>query len=362
MSAMPIPVLLLALLVEGPPTARSRPPGADRNHAPQIYGQPAFSPDGKYIALIILHPKGKSRPTSTLRVLRIDDWHALSTEPLPGSSLQYEVAWRPDSKGLAALVDQDLWYFQIEGEKWTRIEEGKHNYRPPLRWSRDGRFILLWEYESFGCLVVSADGRALVANRSFPGVPLDDYDWAPDGKSIWIVTAKQGQPKSDEVEYRTDGVYRAFLDGRPMELVWSTNEVRWVITSPNGRYLACVVGGVSTECLRHESAIWVFDTESRKPIQIDSEGAPYPFLSWSPDSTKLAYSKSERCAIWEVNKKRRRYSGVEDGIWIPFFHPTTGHLWGQANATLYEFNDGKWAARHTLAERLRLRATDDPEK
>jgi Tol biopolymer transport system component len=294
-------------------------------------------------------------------VLRVVDWQPLNAAPPHGSSVQYEFAWRPDGKGLIALINQNLWCFQLSNNEWMHIGNGEHNYRPPVRWSPDGRSILLWDYDTFGCVVVDASGDKAATTRSFAGVPFNDYDWAVDGKSIWIATAKDDLPKTKEKNHQTDGVYQAYLDGRPRNLVWSIEDVRWVIASPNGRYLACVVGGKSTECLRHSSAIWVFDTDTIEPIEVDTEGAPYPFLSWSPDSRRLAYSKSNHCAIWDVDAKRRRHQSTEEGIWIPFFHPITGHLWGQVGGALYELEDGKWSIRHTLAERLELLDSDSLE-
>jgi dipeptidyl aminopeptidase/acylaminoacyl peptidase len=193
----------------------------------------------------------------------------------------------PDGKWVAYTVgtidaekdtrDTDVWMVSWDGTQQLRLTFSPEGESSP-RWSPDGRYLAFLasrgteEEKKKGAqvwLLNRAGGEAQKLTDIKTGV--SDYAWSPDSKRLVIVT--RDEDPADEPE-KMEGWKRK---ARPPIVI-----DRYHFKQDRAGYLR-----------RINSHLWLFDVESRKAEQLTKGPYDETAPSWSPDSTRIAFT-SER--------------------------------------------------------------------
>jgi TolB protein len=170
--------------------------------------EPAWSPDGKRIALVRTGPT--SYPIPRVRGIYVLDTtthreHVLVA--LQGFVAGVWPAWSPDGSQLAYVRNHELAIARADGTLVRLIRTHGDARRPT--WSPDGTQLAFADSANRELLAVHADGTGLHAV-----VPVDSADapaWSPDGK--WIAFA--GRP----TQASRTGIWLVHPDGTGFRLV-----------------------------------------------------------------------------------------------------------------------------------------------
>lgn len=196
-------------------------------HDPTDKEDPAWSPDGRQLAYVLIGPK------NSLHVMNVDGSGDRSITPPTQSPIHPE--WTPDGRAILYCTDDDLhppqkndaeiYRFDLDsGRIATVVSGGVNTYPVP---SPDGSRIAFRKMigTNSEIFVADIDGghlRNLTNNPTFDGWPA----WSPDGKRIAFAANR-------------NGVYQVFVmnaDGSDVRLVANTEgratAPKW---SPDGK-------------------------------------------------------------------------------------------------------------------------------
>jgi Tol biopolymer transport system component len=156
---------------------------------------------------------------------------------------------------------------------------------------------------------------------------------------------------------RPDGVYVMRTDGSGVRLLRRTGgayvpgSVAW---SPDGRKLAYVSSGTEA------GGLWVMNADGSHPVRLLDASASRP--TWSPDSARIAFVRSDRSGVWVVNadgsslrQLTPRWAGTPDwspdGSRIAFTHMAP---YLARNGVNVQPNDEIWVMNANGGSRMRL--------
>jgi serine/threonine-protein kinase len=188
---------------------------------------------------------------------------------------------RPLAAQVAGGTDFDIWTYNIEQEKFTRLTFEGDNGGPV--WSPDSRRIAFYSVRNnalMGTWVKAADGggqagevcapsRFGSAGQTMPG------GWAPDGESLIVMFSNENGGNIATCAEQSDEV-TILLDSPAGEL--------HPALSPNGRWLAYA----SDESGNMQVFVRDFPRPGGK-WQVSTDGGNLP--RWSPDGTELFYRR-----------------------------------------------------------------------
>lgn len=167
---------------------------------------PDWSSDGKY--LVAIGTKTGSNPKVAPR--SVIAWDAASQKTLaeiggaPGSS----VLWAPDSKRIAFNTDQhNVQVWDVVNKKKLAIIPVNGGGRPPLRWSPDGRYIVIADWNVDEGVVYDSETGKPVTHHQFKG-DISEWSWSKDGKTI-TCTPMCGPPQHWHLIYESNGQLKA---------------------------------------------------------------------------------------------------------------------------------------------------------
>ena len=209
-------------------------------------------------------------------------------------------AWSPDGKRLAVVVLDRIWTMQPDGREGTELSRIPAVEREPA-WSPDGKRIAFAadRGNGFDLYVVSAPGAQ--PRQSAPGVPervavLEGDErwpsWTPEGR---LVFAHRASDTTQWDLFQIDpGVS---IDKRiPLRLTQSPDDEIQPHVSPDGRRLAFASNRGNDE---GDFDIWVMRLfDKRTPDESGGRGPAVRFArlagydghpAWAPDGTRLAY-------------------------------------------------------------------------
>ena len=227
-------------------------------------------------------------------------FHTLASHAQTGPPGMRDPAWSPDGKRLAVVVLDRIWTMQPDGREGTELTRTLAVEREPA-WSPDGKRIAFAadRGKGFDLYVVNAPGGQ--PRQAAPGVPepvavLEGDErwpsWTPEGRLVFAHRASD-TTQWDLFEIDPD----VSIDKRiPLRLTQSLDDEVQPRVSPDGRRVAFASNRGNDE---GDYDIWMMrlfgkstpdETGGRGPAirfarQAGYEGHP----AWSPDGTRLAY-------------------------------------------------------------------------
>lgn len=270
-----------------------------------LFGQVAWSPDGKSIAadkddgIVIMQADGSGFTQLTPPGIpffsgtggpqwSLDSRHIAYTSSCCGLSPRSEVdVINPDGSGKRTLVTDAA----------------------AARWSPDGSKVL-FATVPFGITapvqigVVTADGSSQITLTNLTAAGSDSPVWSPDGSKIAFISAR-ALNGSDSLNF--NGIQNIWImnaDGtgaRPLTTLTAPNaDSSSPVWSPAGSKLAFVslraIDGSNAANPIPTTNIWVINADGtgRQPLTMLTNGANSDFPAWSPDGTKVAYASFRR--------------------------------------------------------------------
>jgi Tol biopolymer transport system component len=258
-----------------------------------------------YRIIITSNRDGKTRPYSILS-------NGSGLAPLlAGGRRLMPVAVSRNGETVAFSGDGDLqdpsgpiWTSRTDGTGLRRLVKGNPS-GPTL--SPNGTLVA-FSHESGGISVVRADGRG--RRRVLSPRSCCPADWSPNGKALLV----------DEGEallvLPLHGRRRVILRTGPIEDVTIGNEQTMAQWSPTGRWIAFL--NVEDEVRRN--GLYLVRPNGKRLHRIVP--GPVTTVAWSPDGTRLAFTKEdERVGVIGVDGRRhirvRRLRAYERPAWAP---------------------------------------------
>ena len=302
------------------------------------YRNPVWSPDGRSIAYVAVPYTTSPSESSVdktgkrlyLAVMRGGKWN----HTLLAKDADWPV-WSPDGKQLAfnsrGLVIMNMSTRKtrkVVADKLGDYDDAITNY--PLRWSRDGRFLLyeIAYYEDsdgeiydlrqnrilnvdVGTEAAWMSGNSLLSSRQSYGEEVTDTwvrVWNPSGKSRTLLKGRQiwdpFVPVGANYAWvwistdppKGEGIYRMSLKNGELAKLLSVNAEVWS-WSPDGKQFA-FIGRLSERAgdkpqynlyvgITHN---WFFTIASRGAAEISGNWHDrMKYIGWAPDSKSLAY-------------------------------------------------------------------------
>ena len=145
-------------------------------------------------------------------------------------------------------------------------------------WSPDGRkLVFIWDRAGVSNLYVAdASGKGPVPLTHFSGGPVNGAFWSRDSKTIYF--PHQGQ------------LWAVPVSGGEARTVWTTSSPETnIVLSPDGKLVAFLRGGS-----RGGGDLWVRALADGKETHLAHDDAGLGEVSWSPDGSRLSYTKGAR--------------------------------------------------------------------
>ena len=189
---------------------------------PTVFGHlPVWSPDGTTLAFGRTYPCC-SGPENGLWSMRPDgsDLHPLSSVPGGGAP-----AWSPDGKRIALLGagvdgDSDLYLVNADGTEQEKVTDDAGNESIPV-WSPDGTrigFTRMLDTGNKGELRILDVARGRVTTLHGANVTHDPPVWSPDGKSILAYVYTKADNPDHVSQYDTVGIFDVGDDSEPVQI------------------------------------------------------------------------------------------------------------------------------------------------
>ena len=250
-------------------------------------GTPAWSPDGKVIALsIMLTEGGRSR----MKVIGLGVADRTESTLIQSWNYIKDVVWLPDGSGFiingrddsaGAEPRMQVWRVPLTGGEARRITNDLSNYTS-ISLSVDGRTLIALQWQGTSGLWVAPAENPSAAAQVTVGT-LDRRDGnvglsvAPDGRLIYV---SDHSGKKDLWSINADGTnLRQLTDGSHRDLT--------PVVSPDGRYIVFQSCRSNADSDRTYN-IWRVDADGRNPTQL-TRGTYDSEPTFSPDGQSVVY-------------------------------------------------------------------------
>jgi dipeptidyl aminopeptidase/acylaminoacyl peptidase len=274
--------------------------------------------------------------------LHLLSWQPLAAQtpaPLPKRPLQPTDVYRlqtlgdpqisPDGKWVAYTLssvdsaqdkrNNDLWMTSWDGQETLQLTHTKDESERSPRWSPDGKFLSFVsarnsEKKSQVWLLDRRGGEAFKLT-DVKG-DLSDYAWSPDGKKM-VLTIKDTNPLdtaksktappivTERYHFKQDiegylwqpfktHLYLFDLATKKLDTLTRGNfDDRSPVWSPDGSVLAFVSNRTQDPDYNANTDIWIIEAKSgAKERQLTTWAGSDDTPRWSPDGTKIAYTRS----------------------------------------------------------------------
>jgi dipeptidyl aminopeptidase/acylaminoacyl peptidase len=269
---------------------------------------PRWSPDGTRIAFF-----NDGEPTGTQLFVRYMDAEGATSQVTRVNESMGDLRWSPDGKSIAFSMfvpKSNTWTIDMPaaptGAKWTAAPK----YVTDLHYRQDRRGFNRSGFTHL--FVVPADGgtpRALTSGDWSVGFRFDgqaggvSYDWAPDGRTVFVVGLND--PKAD-LNYRSSNIYSVDVASGALKRI-NTQDGAWngVAVSPDGRRLAFVGQPASTKS---------YVADEVYVMNVDGSGV----------QKLTSIDRDPGSAIWARDGSGVYFTVAESGTANVYFAPTSG--------------------------------------
>ena len=238
----------------------------------------------------------------------------------------------PDGKSVVYTVEQlnydknvsfsNIWKASLDGKQHQQLTYTDKNSNSSPKWSPDGQWIAFLsdtkeENDSQIWLLPAKGGKPRQLTKIHGEI--SDYIWSPDSRNIVFVAKVSKKDKDDDLEpivlnryqFKTDNEGYLTNIRNHLYLINIRNKTITTLTSgqhdeylpdwsPNGKYIAYVSKRMKDPDRNFNYNIYIIDPKNHKKerqvtyysgCNMDPEFDSN--LSWSPDSTRIAYLRSE---------------------------------------------------------------------
>jgi Tol biopolymer transport system component len=169
--------------------------------------------------------------------------------------------------------------------------------------SPDGRSVAYTSNRPRAVRVVNSDGsqhRDLVVGPQARNVWPRALDWSPDGSTIvvtWLSNGPSSAPEASELRLvsATDGSTGGSFKLGSFDSSFQKVQFGPARFSPDGRYLAVSVAGVSLEGAPPTSGIWILKLSDGSATRVIDQNAHYPV--WTSDGNSLVFQRIHQ-GLW----------------------------------------------------------------
>ncbi len=261
---------------------RIDPPTTAGMNAPVWVETPAWSADGRYIALVGYADAGGVGQVYSIRMggPGAPEWRQLTHDGLHKRG----VAWSPEG-GRVAYIATDfagysgLWVVDADGNTAELRDDLLYAYEFAPRWSPDGAQIII--AGRFSTLII--DGTTGETWRELP-IWTKNAVWSPDGGRIALFQAGDAHPEYAQGIYIYDVAADALLpsgsvDRHVFDLAWS----------PDGVYLAYMTYHSATDIIGRRAYLRRADGTGERRLLTEAAHEYNQFMRWSSDGAKIAF-------------------------------------------------------------------------
>jgi serine/threonine protein kinase len=287
----------------------------------------SWSPDGKIIAVSLQEPGSTSDALGQVVAFNMADGQRSTLAGIP--QLPWNLAWFPDSRGLAVLGTgpdsnfnrYQLGYLSYPGGKQRPITNDTNNYRS-LSLSADGKVAAMVQTRSTGTLqVASYTEKQLGTPTIVSDRPVAwDFNWTPDGNLLVTLENKIYRMNADGSNRVpllndnfassspvscADGKYiffgSAMRDGKPKYNIWRIDaqggNIKQITTgdletpamcSPDGKWLM-YEGTVNNKNIAERVSV-----DGGTPTPISDDALACGCINYSSDGKFIAYQAESR--------------------------------------------------------------------
>ncbi len=332
-------------------------------YIPSVYnGQPAWSPDGNWIAYSKSTLEG-----SDIWLMRSDGTDQANLTNTHSTN-NFHPVWSPDGQQIAFISQRsgndDIWVMEKDGNnlKNLTVDNLKYDTRP--LWSPDGRYIAI---ESTSANSQYRHDIRVIDMSDFHIINLtggSDYTfrtptWSPDSKSLASVARipSDGSRITEPV-----GVWVTSIENLGSnELIPSELRVNLITWSPKGDYIAMNVFEDS------DWDIWLMDMQSFITRNMTEDSPAIDSLPvWSPDGSTLAFTslRTGNSDIWLLrldSSSPLNWTSSNPGYdSFPAWSPDGSKLAFESSPDQLEEDTHIWVIDFPSYERMNLTAPKNP--
>ncbi len=273
--------------------------------------QPKWSPDGQWLAYLIINPQDQD--TGTLWIVKRDGTEALPVNGLPEAVRYNSYKWSP-AENVLAVCCQGVWLVDAQGQPKQVLKTGP-NTNPDIAWSPDGQQIAYSvtlpyrqeEVENRSDALYTLDiptGRT-VERLIAPAAGIWLINWWPDGKGLlyW-------EDPSHAASIAADGLELCSLPleaKEPFRFTAGLTDRSWLSLSSDNRLLR-VAGTGREQWTNKWLEIGDISTGTTVPVVIPPGSVPADPV-FSPDGRQIAfvtapnldskeYPSTEKYKVW----------------------------------------------------------------
>lgn len=254
---------------------------------PEVFYDPAWSPDGKMIASAAGNPSGVA--DMYVVGVSVGDW---AMKPISAERWKWigQMAWLPDSSGLVMVAQQNsasphqVWLLKYPSGEAHRITNDTSTYNRLSLAARPGLIAALQVKQVTNVWLIPSDGNQINGRprqiTAAAGGYRGEVSWTPEGKIVYESEAGSA-PAISMMD--AEGGNSKLLTGEWAGRAYVGNSR----VSPDGRYI------VFTSDLNGERHLWRMNPDGSNPIQLtNGKGEDNP--SFTADGRWVLFTNLER--------------------------------------------------------------------
>ena len=249
---------------------------------------PAWSPDGKWIAFLSDRPgqiAGTAEGKRQLYVISADGGEAQQATKVENDVSDFE--WAPDSKRIA---------FSMSDPESKSMKDRKEKYGDYSVVHSDYQMTHLWVTEFLNGSAAPAEPKRLTDGDKFS---VGDFSWSPDGTRI----AFSAQKDPDLISGETSDLYVVNVNDKPVKKIVSTpgpdGNPRW---SPDGKRIAFDTAAGSQYFFYTDRRIAVVSADGGAvQILTESFDEDPSLVAWGPDGIYFGALQKTTAYLFRLN-------------------------------------------------------------